>query len=844
MKQVLRMLGILCLSINSLYGQTIAEKKAGVVSSSGGELSPEMKKVLVDVNRELAATQEELNVLYKRVQLLYQRGAPLEEFEAPIDRIQRLREQLNSIESRWRVTAAGADSDATYALWYQPETTIGQLINDYGSQEYVYVTTPEIAKMKLSVDSNLPIPRSSWDEMLQLILNQSGIGVRQLSPFLRELFLLQKDSSAPELITDRREELDIYPGDARVVFVLTPEPAEGKRVWFFLNRFVNPASMVLQMIGRDILLIGRVSEVQDILKVYDFVATHRGDREYKVITVRNVDVEEMAKILGSIFDIISEAPKNVESTAPEPRAQPVRPGRNEPTPPPQKPSSSSSNKTSFEVYGSSSLKIIPLKNLAQAIFLVGTKEEIAKAEEIVQQVEGQLGESRLKVVFSYRVRHSEPDELAQILQKVYTLMIQNSATIEEMELNLPASLEPLPPEQLYEERAPEIQRGIYDQGYYLTDRFIVNPDRKKPRKGPANQGRDNFIVDPKTGMMIMVVEVDLLPKIKELIRKLDVPKKMVQVEVMLVEQVIDRNNSIGLNLLQIGTAASQLNATSLVFNAVNAFGITDFIISRAPQSGIPAYDAVYRFLLSRDDIRINASPSILILNETEGTIEIEQEISVETGIFVIPNAGTQTLNSSFARARYGIKIDIIPTIHGRDEEDDDVCYDDDVPDYITLDSDIKFETIDQVVGSLNSPSTPDVTRRVLQNEARIADGQTVIIGGLRRKNSAEIVNSIPFLGELPGFGKLFSTTSLVDQSTEMFIFMTPKIVTEPSEDLERIKMEEMSRRPGDIPGFMCALEAAKRREKERAMTGTMIMLFGLPPSRCVDREACEYNGRD
>ncbi|MBA2728881.1 MAG: type II secretion system protein GspD [Parachlamydiaceae bacterium] len=837
------------LSCSLIEGQTIAEKKAGIVTGGTGGLSPDAQKMLGEVNTNLCDTQDEIAELYQNVQMLYQSGAPLEVFEPSLLRIRELRSRLKDIEVTWREKAASFD-DETYALWHQPETTIGQLVNDYGSQDYVYVSPPEVSKLKISIDSSLPIPRCSWDEMLQLILNQSGIGVRQLSPFLRELYLLQKNSTAPQLITDRREELEFYPGDARVVFVLTPEPAEGKRIWFFLNKFVNPASTVLYMIGRDILIIAKVNEVNDLLKVYDFVASHKGDREYKAVTINKIDVDEMARVLGSIFDLISEPLKAVETS---PSAGDVRGGKG-----PGRDNQSASgspdrggSRSSQEVYGSS-LKIIPLKNVAQALFLVGTKEEISKAEEIIAQVENQLGDARKKVIFSYRVRHSDADELGHILEHIYSLMIESGPGIEDnLVPPMPPPFEPplIPPEEF---RAPEIQLGLYDQGYYLTDRFIVNPDQRRPRRPPPNLGRNNFIVDPKTGLLVMVVEVDILERLKELIKKLDVPKKMVQIEVMLVEQVSRFNDSIGLNLLQIGTQALNITDTSLIFNAAeNALaGITDFIISRPGTCSTPAYDAIYRFLVSRDDVRINASPSLLIMNETLGTIEIEEEISVQTGTFVIPTAGTQTLSNAFARARYGIRLDITPTIHMRESDDPFVEGEDDIPNYVTLLSDIKFETINANV-TANAPTTPDVTRRVIKNEARIADGQTVIIGGLRRKNSADVVNSVPFIGELPGIGKLFSTTSILDQSTEMFIFMTPKIVTDPSEDLDRIRCEEMVRRPGDIPGFMCALHEAQKREREEVLAGTMRLLFGRVDERCVDLEACkngvregEYDGRN
>ena len=77
---------------------------------------------------------------------------------------------------------------------------------------------------------------------------------------------------------------------------------------------------------------------------------------------------------------------------------------------------------------------------------------------------------------------------------------------------------------------------------------------------------------------------------------------------------------------------------------------------------------------------------------------------------------------------------------------------------------------------------------------------------------------------------------LEQNETEMFIFLTPTIISDPLEDFERIKCEEMKRRPGDIPEFLCGLVAARDREKERLMAGSMTILFGLERTGATVRD--------
>jgi len=861
MKSAITLLISIFLLQGPLWGLTIAEKKAGGSSAGGTELSAEMKQLLNQVNVQIARSRGKLRDLYAEVKSLRDRNAPPEEFEPLLWNISVIKDNIREAEENWRQQAIASGKGAGYSLWNQPDTTIGQLVDDYGSAEYIYVMPPEISKMKISIDSNLPIPHSSWGEILEVILDQNGIGVKQINPFLRELFLVQTNVANLSLITARRGDLEFFaPGD-RVAFILQPDPIELKRIWYFLNRFVNPDTTILQMVGREILIIARVSEVRELLKVYEFVAVNKGNIEYRAVRVNKVDAEEMAKILSAIFEGISEAPtessggmlaapaKAKQSLNQKPQSYELPKGKALNNAP-------SANKAQ-QIYGSSNLTIIPLKDIAQALVLIGTREEIAKAEEIIAQVESQVGRARERVIFWYNVRHSDPEELADVLSKIYDLMVSNNARGEgysspegpggpegsdERRPEPPPS--PFPGDKYPSPQPPFVpfagsREVLPPPAFYLnSSSYLVNPEDVRLPRPPPNQGRDNFIVDLKTNALVMVVESDVLSELKDLIRKLDVPKKMVQIEIMLVEQVVTHNDSLGLNFLNLGAAACNSNVTSLSFdsNSIPLGGIGDFIIQRKGSKNTPAFDLAYQFLISRDDVRVNASPSLLTINQTEATIELEEEISVSVGSYPVNNNGNNDiLQNTYQRARYGIKIDVTPTVH-MNEAAKGSYFCDGLPNYITLDSEIKFETI---VGNAINDTRPPVIRRALKNQARVADGQTVIIGGFRRKDSRETTESIPFLGELPGIGMLFSDTTMRDTSTEMFLFMTSKIVTNPEDELERIKMEEMSRRAGDLPYFTKALLEAREQERKELFQGSLRLLFGPTPDRLIDTEALE-----
>ena len=87
---------------------------------------------------------------------------------------------------------------------------------------------------------------------------------------------------------------------------------------------------------------------------------------------------------------------------------------------------------------------------------------------------------------------------------------------------------------------------------------------------------------------------------------------------------------------------------------------------------------------------------------------------------------------------------------------------------------------------------------------------------------------IPFLGELPGLGKLFSNTTLSDASTEMFIFLTPHILPDSHEAWKQARKKELMLRPGDTPEFFHEIEESKLQKKKHLFESSMKLLLSSP----------------
>lgn len=820
-------------SFSSIAAQSIEEKKANLKDSES-DLDHDTEQYLHQINEEILFLHTHIQQLYDEVLRLYRADAPPAEYRALLEQINQNKKQVYTLENRWKDLVTKENRGEGYGLWHAPETTLEQLIIDYGSQDYVYLIPPEVGSIKLSVDSNLPIPRSSWREMIELILRQNGVAIRNLNPYLRQLYLITEDNSNLRLITNSCQDLEVLPPDTRVGFVLSPEPSEVRRTYTILEKFINPNTTVLQMLGRDILMIGRVADIQNLLRYYQFISANRGEKDYRLIPLYKTSPEEMAKILAAIFD---QNDSSIEVSS-------------------DKDGGSGGSRGGSDLNG---LKVVTLENMAQGLFLVGTRAEVRKAEDIIRNVESQIGGARDREIYWYTVKHSAPEELADVLYRVYMLMMSSGTGFEEVVTPSGRIAEVVrePAASL----APEPVAGMLAQdGYYQTPGggYVVNPMPAEPGifvESDPNEGRQNFIVDLKTGSIVMVVEADILPKMKELIAKLDVQKQMVQIETLLFEKVLKKENTFGLNLLRIGEhVAKNINRTGLIFNTVRVresdydfdlepsrLGVCEFLLSRKKSDcGFPPFDLAYRFLLSQEDIQINSSPSILTLNQTPATIVINEEISINRGTVFDDDYGSGRRGGfrgggdSFERKQYGITISVKPMIHLKQENCDDEY------DYVTLETDITFDTIPP--GGHNG--RPTVTRRHLTNQVNVVDGETVILGGLRRKVSDDSKEAIPFIGELPGLGKLFSINTLKDANTEMFIFLTPRIVKDPKDQLACLRQELLCLRPGDLPYFLECVEEASRYEKSKLMEGSMTMLLGRPSPRLYISDCCEVGEYD
>ncbi len=750
----------------TLHAQTIAEKKGELEQKEAAR----GEELLRHVNRGLKVLREELAKLYQTSAELHQKGADEGAYQTLLAEIRAKKEEMRSLEEQWMhsVLDEAKSQEEGYGLWDQEETTLSQLVMEYGAMDFVYVVPPEMAALKIHIHSNIPVPRESWSEVMEIILSHNGIGVKRLNAYARQLYILKQNPSAISHVAAREEDLHVIPSNARLFYLLTPPVEQIKTVMQFFERFSDSKQTFVYQVGPKIALVAVKEEVEKLLTLYNAVWTANHSKVARVIPVSKMNVKEMEKILSSFF---SEA---------------LEKGR-----------------SPFSKGAAEGLSLFSLGQ-GGGLVLIGDQESVERAERVAKETEEQLQDPSEMTVYLYTCRHSDPTELAQILEKVYeSLLTASTEKRETVDVTYAHKSGQSPP----------------PDGYQTTPPLIVSPPPFNPvsttQVEVEKNDTDHFIADPKSGTILMVVRHDVLSKIKDLLRRLDIPKRMVQIEVLLFEKQLNSTSSMGINLLQLGTHRNGVQFAGA--DAPSGLGVFEYLLHHHRTPHFPKIDLAFSFLMSQEDIQLNAAPSVVTVNQTPATISIIDEISIDNGAAPIDSNKGTIFEKSWSRAQYGIKIVLTPTVH----------LSEDIADFeagkgsITLQTDITFDTPKQT-----TDGRPPVNRRHIENEVRVADGETVIIGGLRKKETQDSEDHVPLLGEIPFFGKFFGSTKLIDRNTEMFFFITPTIILDPKEQLEQMKCEELCKRPGDIPGYLESLTRARECEKKRFFRKSYQMIFG------------------
>lgn len=180
--------------------------------------------------------------------------------------------------------------------------------------------------------------------------------------------------------------------------------------------------------------------------------------------------------------------------------------------------------------------------------------------------------------------------------------------------------------------------------------------------------------------------------------------------------------------------------------------------------------AVVNAVRSDSASNILSTPSVMTLDNQEATFLVGQEVPVTTGEVLADNNANPFRTTQ--RQDIGVKLVVRPQINAGGS--------------ITL-------HIRQEVSSIDNQLTANATdlvlnKRELETTLIVDDGDIAVAGGLLSQNDSVISSRVPVLGDIPGIGVLFRSTSREGNRTNLVVFIRPTIVRSP-QDAQRLSAQ-------------------------------------------------------
>ncbi|MEO7455557.1 MAG: secretin N-terminal domain-containing protein, partial [Gemmatimonadaceae bacterium] len=277
---------------------------------------------------------------------------------------------------------------------------------------------------------------------------------------------------------------------------------------------------------------------------------------------------------------------------------------------------------------------------------------------------------------------------------------------------------------------------------------------------PTNGFSGDVTIVPDTranNLLIRANRTDYL-LIESLVRQIDIRPLQVMIEVYIAEVRKDRSTSFGVDL-ELGETSlahkTDMTGTASISGAGQS-GLGDFAIKVMSVGGINL-DATLRAVAGRGDVSVVSRPVILTTNNQEAEIIVgSQRPFVQVSRALPTEAAVRDQVVQYKDV--GTKLTVRPSI--------------------SIDGSVELEVKQEVSSATNETAfnAPVISTRSVQTQLLVRDGQTIVLGGLTDKQHDASQRGIPFLSAIPFIGGLFGHVSRQTTETELFIFLTPRVI--------------------------------------------------------------------
>ncbi len=289
-----------------------------------------------------------------------------------------------------------------------------------------------------------------------------------------------------------------------------------------------------------------------------------------------------------------------------------------------------------------------------------------------------------------------------------------------------------------------------------------------------------IIADNSTNSLVITAQKDDFRVLEEVIKKLDITRRMVYIEALIMEVRVTKDFQLGVEWNAIDRAGSYDGRKLGVFGG-STLGETIFpTVSTAGTVGLstgfslgvlgegitigdvifPNIGAVIRALQTDSDVHILSTPQILTTDNEEAEIKVGENVP-----YLTKSATGDQNYETYEYKDIGVTLKITPQINQER--------------FVRLN--IFQEVIKLTEDAKDANYRPTTLKRLAQTTVIVKDGNTVVIGGLIGDDMSRTNYKVPCLGDIPLLGSAFKSSSRSGTKTNLFVFLTPHIIENPAE---------------------------------------------------------------
>jgi len=297
--------------------------------------------------------------------------------------------------------------------------------------------------------------------------------------------------------------------------------------------------------------------------------------------------------------------------------------------------------------------------------------------------------------------------------------------------------------------------------------------------------RGSVTIDERTNTLLITDTAERILEIRELITELDYAVRQVQIESRIVIASSDFAHELGVRFgvtalhlgSNIGVIAADGQAADTINPAINPRddGLLDIpsypnryqvnlpspsqnagTLGLSFLTGDVILDLELSALEAEGEGEVISTPRVVTANQAEAFIQQGVEIPYEQST----SSGATAVQ--FKEAVLELKVTPLITPDNR----------------IQMDLNVKQDTVGEIFQTSRGGSVPSIDTRELETQVLVANGDTVVLGGIFQDEKASREEKVPWLGDIPVAGALFRRRGNETKKRELLIFVTPTIVEE------------------------------------------------------------------